>query len=88
VQVEAQQTRAVQALEDAVKTANTRYLGGLSSYYEVLEAQQQLFPVQIKLAEVRANWLLTYVQLYKALGGGWNLADAQWSGPQAQSQKQ
>ena len=88
VQVEAQQTRAVQALEDAVKTANTRYLGGLSSYYEVLEAQQQLFPVQIKLAEVRANRLLTYVQLYKALGGGWNLTDAQWSGSQAQSQKQ
>ena len=88
VQVEAQQTRAVQALEDAVQTANTRYLGGLSSYYEVLEAQQQLFPVQIKLAEVRTNRLLTYVQLYKALGGGWNLTDAQWSGSQAQSQKQ
>jgi outer membrane protein TolC len=35
----------------------------------VLEAQQQLFPAQNRLAEVRANRLLTYVRLYKVLGG-------------------
>jgi multidrug efflux system outer membrane protein len=38
-------------LEDAVRIATARYLGGLASYYEVLEAQQQLFPAQTKLAE-------------------------------------
>ena len=87
VSVEAAQARAVKALEDAVRIANERYLGGLASYYEVLEAQQQLFPAQTKLAEVRANRLLTYVRLYKVLGGGWNLTDAQWSGPQAKRQE-
>ena len=87
VSVEAAQARAVKALEAAVRIANERYLGGLASYYEVLEAQQQLFPAQTKLAEVRANRLLTYVRLYKVLGGGWNLTDAQWSGPQAKRQE-
>src|SRR5262245_37738692 len=85
VQVEAEQARAVKAYEDSVSIANKRYLGGLASYYEVLEAQQLLFPAQLKLAEVRADRLFTYVRLYKALGGGWNLTDVQWSVPQAKS---
>jgi outer membrane protein, multidrug efflux system len=88
VQVEAEQARAVKAYEDSVRTANKRYVGGLANYYEVLEAQQLLFPAENQLAQVRANRLFTYVQLYKALGGGWNLTDAQWGGPQAKSQEQ
>ena len=87
VQVEAEQARAVQAYEDSVRTANKRYVGGLANYYEVLEAQQLLFPAENQLAQVRANRLNTYVQLYKVLGGGWNLTDAQWRGPQAKSQE-
>jgi multidrug efflux system outer membrane protein len=87
-QVEAEQTRAVNAFADAVRIANRRYRGGLASYYEVLEAQQLLFPAETQLAEVRATRLFTYVQLYKVLGGGWSLPDAQWSGPQAQRQEQ
>ena len=43
VQVEAEQTRAVQAFEDAVRVANNRYLGGLASYYKVLEARNCRF---------------------------------------------
>jgi outer membrane protein, multidrug efflux system len=88
VQVEAEQARAVQAYEDSVRTANKRYVGGLANYYEVLEAQQLLFPAENQLAQVRADRLFTYVQLYKALGGGWNLTDAQWSGPQAKSKEE
>ena len=87
VQVEAEQARAVKAYEDSVRIANKRYVGGLASYYEVLEAQQLLFPAENQLAQVRANRLFTYVQLYKVLGGGWNLTDAQWSGPQVKSQE-
>ena len=86
VQVEAEQARAVKAYADSVRIALKRYEGGLANYYEVLEAQQLLFPAENQLAQVRANRLFTYVQLYKVLGGGWNLTDAQWSGPQAQSQ--
>ena len=88
VQVEAEQARAVQAYEDSVRTAIKRYQGGLASYFEVLEAQQLLFPAENQLAQVRADRLFTYVQLYKALGGGWNLTDAQWSGPQAKSKEE
>jgi multidrug efflux system outer membrane protein len=88
VQVEAEQARAVKAYDDSVRIALKRYEGGLANYYEVLEAQQLLFPAENQLAQVRANRLFTYVQLYKALGGGWNLTDAQWSGPQAKSQEQ
>src|SRR5262247_3043609 len=68
VQVEAEQARAVQAYEDSVRVANKRYQGRLASYYEVLEAQQLLFPAENQLAQVRADRLLTYVQLYKASG--------------------
>ena len=72
---------AVKALEAAVGHATDRYRQGLANYFEVLEAQQQLYPAQNTLAQIRRNRLLAYVVLYKALGGGWNLTDAQWTGP-------
>jgi multidrug efflux system outer membrane protein len=75
---EAEQARSATAYEQSVRVANRRYLGGLASYYEVLEAQQLLFPAQDLLARVRRDRLLALVGLYKALGGGWNLSDAQW----------
>ncbi len=62
--------------------ANTRYGAGLSDYLEVLQAQQQLFPAEILLAQARYNRLATLVQLYQVLGGGWQLADPQWTGAQ------
>jgi len=37
-------------------------------------------PAQTTLARIHRSRLTTYVQLYKALGGGWNLTDAQWAG--------
>ena len=77
-EAETGQTTAVRGLEDAVLHATDRYRQGLASYYEVLEAQQQLYPSQNTLAQIRANRLIAYVQLYKALGGGWTLSDAEW----------
>jgi multidrug efflux system outer membrane protein len=56
-----------------------RYTFGLSNYNEVLEAQQRLFPAKLALAATEINRRVVIVQLYKALGGGWNLADAQWT---------
>jgi len=76
---EVELTRAVKALEKSVALALDRYRYGLSSYLEVLEAQERLFPAQNAQAAVRLNRLLAYVQLYKALGGGWSLTDPQWS---------
>ena len=74
---EIEQARSVAALEKSVQLATDRYLYGLASYYEVLEAQQHLFPAQNAQATIRLNRLVAYVQLYKALGGGWNVKDPQ-----------
>jgi multidrug efflux system outer membrane protein len=79
-EAETAQNMAVNALGEAVEHATDRYRQGLASYYEVLEAQQQLYPAQNTLAQIRRNRLLAYVQLYKTLGGGWTLTDAEWAG--------
>ena len=77
---ETAQDIAVKALAEAVDHAMARYRQGLANYFEVLEAQQQLYPAQNTLAQIRQNRLLAYAQLYRALGGGWTLTDAQWAG--------
>jgi len=63
--------RQVTALEEAVRLALARYNNGLASYYEVLEAQQQLFPAEVALARNELDQLVATIQLYRALGGGW-----------------
>ena len=73
------QDTAVKALAEAVEHATDRYRQGLANYFEVLEAQQQLYPAQNTLAQIRQNRLLAYVRLYKTLGGGWSLTDAEWT---------
>ena len=67
-----EQARAVAAYQVAVGVANERYRGGQASYYELLQEQQQLFPAETALTQTHLNQLLSTVQLYKALGGGWN----------------
>jgi outer membrane protein, multidrug efflux system len=83
-----QQMQTVQAYQQSVKLSLLRYNAGKASYYEVLEAQQLLFPAQNSLAQTEQNRRVVIVQLYLALGGGWNLTDPQWIGPQAPSQPQ
>jgi outer membrane protein, multidrug efflux system len=63
--------QAVDALAGSVELATDRYLNGKSSYFEVLEAQQQLYPSQRAQVQTQVNALVSVVQLYKALGGGW-----------------
>jgi len=65
------QTQAVAAYQEAVKVSMQRYRLGNSSYYEVLQEQQQLFPAENSLVQIQLNQLLAVVQLYRALGGGW-----------------
>jgi len=55
-----------------VKIATQRYGAGHAAYFEVLDAQQQLFPQEIALAQNQLNQLLIIVHLYTSLGGGWN----------------
>jgi multidrug efflux system outer membrane protein len=63
--------RQIAALHESVRLSILRYTDGLSGYYEVLDAQQQLFPAELELARTRLNELVAFVQLYRALGGGW-----------------
>lgn len=68
----------VVASQQSIELALERYHGGRASYFEVIEAQQQLFPAEDELAKVQQAQLVAVVNLYKALGGGWNLTDAQF----------
>jgi outer membrane protein, multidrug efflux system len=51
--------------------ATKRYKGGIDPFLAVLDADRQLFSAELDLATVQQNQLLTLVQIYKALGGGW-----------------
>jgi multidrug efflux system outer membrane protein len=75
-EVRVQQEHAVRAFQDAVNISMQRYSSGNASYYEVLQSQQQLFPAEVALAQTRRDEFTAIIQLYQALGGGWNLKDA------------
>jgi multidrug efflux system outer membrane protein len=66
--------QAVTALAESVDLATQRYLNGKASYYEVLQAQQELYPTQQQQIQTQVGELLAVVQLYQALGGGWQTA--------------
>jgi multidrug efflux system outer membrane protein len=83
----AEQAEAVAAGRQAVAISMDRYKEGKASYYEVLEAQQQLFPAENVLSHIEAGRRLAVVQLYKALGGGWKTLDGQPQLAQAQTTK-
>ncbi|HET9387409.1 MAG TPA: efflux transporter outer membrane subunit [Gemmatimonadales bacterium] len=74
-QTEMLRAQAVAAHLEAVRLANLRYASGLSAYFEVLEAQQELFPAELDLARTRRDQLVAMVDLYRALGGGWPAED-------------
>jgi len=66
--------QAAVALASSVELATQRYVGGRSSYYEVLQAQQELYPTQRAEVQAQVGELIAIIQLYKALGGGWQSA--------------
>ncbi|HET7085557.1 MAG TPA: efflux transporter outer membrane subunit [Rhizomicrobium sp.] len=67
----------VKALQNSTDLAMDRYRSGRASYFEILEAQQELFPAKATLAQTRRDQLIAVVNLYKALGGGWTQDDHQ-----------
>ena len=81
VDVFTQQLRCVSCYADAVNVSRERCLAGKASYYEILEAQQQLFPAENKLAQTQLDRLTAIIQLYKVLGGGWNLPNENGTNP-------
>jgi outer membrane protein, multidrug efflux system len=66
-----QQELLVKALADASQVANLRYEGGVASYLEVLDTERQYFDAELALVQTKRDESLSVIQLYKALGGGW-----------------
>jgi outer membrane protein, multidrug efflux system len=65
------QEERTMAHRSATELAGVRYEGGVTSYLEVLYNEQELFSAELALAQARRNELLSVIQLYRALGGGW-----------------
>jgi NodT family efflux transporter outer membrane factor (OMF) lipoprotein len=61
----------VDALGDRLRLAYLRYRGGVDTQLNALDADRDLYQAQLDLAQLRLQEILTVVQLYKALGGGW-----------------
>lgn len=66
-------TRTADSYREMVRLSTLRYNSGLSNYFEVLYAMQLLYPAETARVFSEINLLIDYVNIYKALGGGWNL---------------
>jgi outer membrane protein, multidrug efflux system len=74
-----EQKTCVDAYRDSVRLSMTRYDSGLSNYLEVVDAQIQLYPAESASITYDLERKLALVDLYRELGGGWNLNDSQWT---------
>jgi multidrug efflux system outer membrane protein len=66
------QQEQVDALRSALQVADLRYLAGITSYVEVLITKRNLLAAESALTAAQRLHLVSVVQLYKALGGGWS----------------
>jgi outer membrane protein, multidrug efflux system len=65
------QEQLVASAQDARRLAELRYQGGAASYLEVLDSDTRLFVAELGLVEAQRDELAAYVEIYRALGGGW-----------------
>jgi outer membrane protein, multidrug efflux system len=70
-QVRAQQEELVSTLQDRSRLSYVRYRGGAATLLDALDADRDLFDSELRLEQLRRDELTTVVQLYRALGGGW-----------------
>jgi multidrug efflux system outer membrane protein len=68
----AARNKQVMAAKKNLELSDARYYNGYVSYLEVLEVQRSLFDAELSLSELTQNQLSSMIQLYRALGGGWN----------------
>jgi multidrug efflux system outer membrane protein len=68
-----QQTLLLAAAQDGRRLADIRYQGGATSYLEVLDADTRLFDAQLGLAQAQLAEVSALVEIYRALGGGWQM---------------
>jgi multidrug efflux system outer membrane protein len=72
----AEQQTAVRASREALDIAESRYRSGLTNYLDVLDAQRTLLANEITESRTLLSQLVAVVQLYRALGGGWDATQA------------
>ena len=70
-EIRAQQELLVATLQDRSRLSYIRYRGGVDTLLNALDADRDLFAAELGLAQTKRNELLSLVQLYRALGGGW-----------------
>jgi outer membrane protein, multidrug efflux system len=70
-EIRAQQELLVATLQDRSRMSHVRYEGGIDTLLNALDADRDLFAAELGLAQTKRNELLAVVQLYRALGGGW-----------------
>ena len=70
-EIRAQRESLVTSLQDRKRLAYMRFRGGVDTMLNALNSDQDLFVAELSLAQARRDELLSLVQLYKALGGGW-----------------
>ena len=70
-QVRLRQQDTVADLQETVRISTLRYQGGTTTYLEVLDSQRSLYAAELSLATARGDEYRSLVQLYRALGGGW-----------------
>ena len=67
----AQQELLFQSAQDSARLSHMRYNGGVTGYLEVLTNETNAFSAELGLVQAQSNELLALVQVYQALGGGW-----------------
>ncbi len=76
-----EQAHSVTAYQESVRLAKIRYNNGLSNYFEVIDAQLQLYPAEQFEVQYDLGRKVALVNLYRALGGGWKVSDVDWMKP-------
>ena len=72
-EVRVRQEETVADLQESVRLSNMRYTGGTTTFLEVLDGQRALFAAELTLAQARGSEYQSLVQLYRSLGGGWQI---------------
>lgn len=73
-----EQLKSVDAYRESVHLASVRYDSGLANYLEIIDAEIQMYPAERAAIIYDLERKIALVNLYRALGGGWNLNESQW----------
>jgi outer membrane protein, multidrug efflux system len=74
-----EQLNSVEAYRESVRMSLIRYDSGLANYLEIIDAEIQMYPAELSAVVYDLDRKVALVDLYRALGGGWNLNDSQWT---------